>query len=195
MKIKCVEVSEDNPCFTKDKVYLSEDNKTIKDDEGFKWYLSAYPFRGFEVLGNVFKKVEEGIDTASTGEYLATIARDAPIEDLTDLPTDHPDHPYQNGHTDETCQEDLPMIDETLAIRGDRYGPYEENSRLSQGMKNVLQTAKNYDIAPDWAKEAAAMVLQKLARAFNGDPLYYDNWHDIQGFAKLAEDLCHKKDA
>jgi hypothetical protein len=32
------------------------------------------------------------------------------------------------------------------------------------------------------------MILMKLARALNGDPNDTDNWHDIQGYAKLVED-------
>lgn len=32
--------------------------------------------------------------------------QNAEIVDLSHLPTDHPDHPYQNGHWDETCNMD-----------------------------------------------------------------------------------------
>jgi hypothetical protein len=34
------------------------------------------------------------------------------------------------------------------------------------------------------------MILLKLSRAFNGRVYYGDSWHDIGGYAKLAEDMC-----
>jgi len=37
-------------------------------------------------------------------EYLKHEVRNAETVDLTHLPTDHPDHPYQNGAVDETCE-------------------------------------------------------------------------------------------
>lgn len=33
-------------------------------------------------------------------------------------------------------------------------------------------------------------IADKIARILNGDPEYRDNWHDIAGYAKLAEDRC-----
>ena len=32
------------------------------------------------------------------------------------------------------------------------------------------------------------MILSKISRLVTGDPAHKDSWHDIQGYAKLAED-------
>lgn len=37
-------------------------------------------------------------------------------------------------------------------------------------------------------KQALTVIADKIARILSGDPNYGDNWHDIQGYAKLAED-------
>jgi hypothetical protein len=37
-------------------------------------------------------------------------------------------------------------------------------------------------------KQALCVICDKMARIGNGDPFYDDNWHDIQGYAKLVED-------
>lgn len=34
------------------------------------------------------------------------------------------------------------------------------------------------------------MICNKIARAVNGDPQYFDNWRDIAGYATLAEKAC-----
>lgn len=43
------------------------------------------------------------------------------------------------------------------------------------------------DLDPDM-KQALTVIADKIARILNGDPFYVDNWHDIQGYAKLIED-------
>ena len=81
-------------------------------------------------------------------------------------------------------------VEETLKERGNRYGEFKGHSALAQGMKGVLRCEPKYHHL-DYAKlEAIEMILHKIARIVNGDPNYKDNWHDIQGYAKLAEDLC-----
>lgn len=84
---------------------------------------------------------------------------------------------------------------ETLQERGSRYGDFTWNAAISQHLKQVLQHDGN-DVRPGWLRcsavqrEALEMIAQKIARILNGDPNYKDNWHDIQGYAKLAEERC-----
>ncbi len=86
----------------------------------------------------------------------------------------------------------MKQLEETLKERGSRYGSFEEHSRVAQDLKEGAQSSPNYSSLPLWSKEAIEMILHKIARIINGDPRYKDNWHDIQGYAKLAEDLCDK---
>ena len=42
-------------------------------------------------------------------------------------------------------------------------------------------------------REGLKAILQKIARILNGDPNYADNWHDIQGYARLVEERLPKE--
>ena len=49
-------------------------------------------------------------------------------------------------------------------------------------------TGKNrFNFAPDQL-EAVNMIVNKLARIYNGDPHYADSWRDIAGYATLVAD-------
>lgn len=36
-------------------------------------------------------------------------------------------------------------------------------------------------------RQALTVIADKVARILSGDPEYADNWHDIAGYARLAE--------
>lgn len=84
-------------------------------------------------------------------------------------------------------------VENTLKERS-RYGKFNEHSVLAQRLKDAMaqhRTAAEPEpyrfLAPDM-REALEMIQHKIARIINGDPDYIDNWHDIQGYAKLIED-------
>jgi hypothetical protein len=79
-------------------------------------------------------------------------------------------------------------ISATLAERGDRYGSFEANARVTQALKRVLAESPNWTLLPDPMKEALEMTAHKISRILNGDPHYRDSWHDIIGYIKLVED-------
>jgi hypothetical protein len=37
-------------------------------------------------------------------------------------------------------------------------------------------------------RQALTVIADKIARILTGDPDYADNWHDIQGYARLVEE-------
>lgn len=80
----------------------------------------------------------------------------------------------------------MPDINETLAFRGRRYGEFDEHARITQSLKQVLQTGESWLKANDSEKEALEMIAHKLGRIVNGDPHYHDSWHDIAGYATLV---------
>lgn len=53
-----------------------------------------------------------------------------------------------------------------------------------------MRRAPNWDALDPVKKQALTVIADKIARVLNGDPNYRDNWHDMQGYAKLAEDRC-----
>lgn len=82
-----------------------------------------------------------------------------------------------------------PTVDHTLAERGKRYGSFAEHANIAQALKEVMwqNNVKWFELAND-QRQALEVIMDKVARILNGDPDYTDNWHDIQGYAKLVED-------
>lgn len=81
-------------------------------------------------------------------------------------------------------------VQETLNERERLYGNIEDLMTLSQEIQGAMRTSKNWwDLMPA-QREALQMIASKIARILNGDPNYKDNWHDIQGYARLAEERC-----
>lgn len=90
------------------------------------------------------------------------------------------------------CGEAQDEIRATLAQRGERYGEFPDFASISQQLKNVAHGAPNWAAIPDDCREAVDMILHKISRVLNGDPNYADNWHDIQGYAKLVENRINE---
>ena len=82
------------------------------------------------------------------------------------------------------------QVEDTLKERGTRYGDFTDNARVSQDFQIMIRSHPNYITLDHVKREALTVIMQKIARILNGDPNYRDNWHDIQGYAKLAEDRC-----
>lgn len=79
-------------------------------------------------------------------------------------------------------------IDATLAERGSRYGDFTDHARVCQSLKHVMAQQPGWQRLSDVQKQALEVIADKQARILTGDPDYADNWHDIQGYAKLVED-------
>jgi hypothetical protein len=78
----------------------------------------------------------------------------------------------------------------TLAERGARYGDFSDHAAIAQRLQDDMRSGPNWNsLTPD-KKQALTVIADKIARILTGDPEYRDNWHDIQGYAKLAEDRC-----
>lgn len=87
-------------------------------------------------------------------------------------------------------------IEKTLAERGARYGDFTDHARLAQALQQVMHGRQEPFVHDGWdrlssdKKQALTVIADKIARILSGDPEYTDNWHDIAGYAKLAEDRC-----
>lgn len=80
---------------------------------------------------------------------------------------------------------------DTLAERGSRYGNFADHALIAQSLQQVMRgtdaiPSKWDRLAPDM-QQALTTIADKIARILNGDPTYLDNWHDIQGYARLVE--------
>lgn len=81
----------------------------------------------------------------------------------------------------------LSSIESTLSERESRYGSFNGHARITQDLKNVMQTNFNWLALTPSQKEALEMVAHKIGRILNGDPNYIDSWHDIAGYVTLVE--------
>lgn len=73
----------------------------------------------------------------------------------------------------------------TLDRRGSKYGDYGYMATCAQRIKEAMGPRANMSAVQ---RESLDMIATKIARIVCGDPNHYDSWHDIQGYAKLAED-------
>ena len=81
-------------------------------------------------------------------------------------------------------------LSNTLDERGARYGDFSDHARIAQDVQDVMRNTPGWANLDATKRQALTVIADKIARILNGDPEYVDNWHDIQGYAKLAEDRC-----
>lgn len=81
-------------------------------------------------------------------------------------------------------------VEATLAERGARYGDFSDHALIAQQLQDTMRLPAGWERLTPVQKQALTVIADKIARILSGDPNYTDNWHDIQGYAKLAEDRC-----
>ena len=81
-------------------------------------------------------------------------------------------------------------VENTLAERGARYGDFTDHAVIAQNLQTIMRGSVGWTRLTADKRQALTVIADKIARILNGDPNYRDNWHDIQGYAKLAEDRC-----
>lgn len=75
-----------------------------------------------------------------------------------------------------------------LATRQKTHGNFLENAGLSQSLKDVIRSGRNWQKLTDMQKESLEMVALKISRILSGDQDFRDHWDDIVGYARLAGD-------
>lgn len=88
-------------------------------------------------------------------------------------------------------------VEATLAQRGSRYGDFTDHAKVCQELKETMvkptAPGRGWEHLSPVQKQALEVIADKIARILTGDPNYDDNWHDIQGYAKLVEDRLPKR--
>lgn len=84
----------------------------------------------------------------------------------------------------------MTQVSDTLAERDARYGDFTDQADLAQKLQDVMRAASGWERCSSDKRQALTVIADKIARILSGDPEYRDNWHDLQGYAKLAEDRC-----
>lgn len=80
----------------------------------------------------------------------------------------------------------VPDLAITLMQRGRTYGDFVKQAQITRALKNVMYLQPNWMELDDDMREALEMIQVKVARILNGDAKYFDNWHDIEGYARLV---------
>lgn len=76
----------------------------------------------------------------------------------------------------------------TLDERGARYGDFADHAVIAQGIQDLMRGTPGWSRLDATKRQALTTIADKVARILNGDPSYADNWHDIQGYARLVEE-------
>lgn len=84
------------------------------------------------------------------------------------------------------------MIANTLDQREKTHGKYIQTANLTQAIMVNMEFSKNWNALSPCQKEALHMIAMKVARILEGNPDEADHWHDIAGYAALAEDYVNK---
>ena len=86
-------------------------------------------------------------------------------------------------------------INEILAERGKTHGDFKDHAKLSQNLKEVARSSKNWQM--DFShtqQEALEMICHKIARIVAGNPNFVDHWRDIAGYATLVANELEEQD-
>lgn len=78
------------------------------------------------------------------------------------------------------------VVEETLARRGPKYGPFTEQASVSQSLKYVMFATPNWRALAADQREAFEMIAMKISRALCGDPNHIDNFVDVAGYSTLV---------
>ena len=95
-------------------------------------------------------------------------------------------------------------LEETLAQRGESHGDAAVQFAMAQAIKEAMRGYTGGDCdtlmaieqcwseVPPAAREALEMIVHKMTRIVCGQADFSDHWHDIQGYAKVAQDRVCK---
>lgn len=86
---------------------------------------------------------------------------------------------------------DTTDVSAVLSQRGSRYGRFIDVAAAYTQIREAMYAngIDRYSPSQVLAIDALAM---KMARIATGDPNYLDNWVDIQGYAKLEQDILEE---
>lgn len=87
----------------------------------------------------------------------------------------------------------MPDVRTILNERRAQHGSLVNHARVCQAMKRAMRDSLGWDLLADDMKEAADMIVHKLARTLSGNPAHIDHWADIAGYAQLVADRLEQE--
>lgn len=98
-----------------------------------------------------------------------------------------------NGDVTKWTKDDTPppgyeeVVESTLEARELDYGDFAEGSEVFAALINAMGLGKRWNDVEGYQLNALVMIAHKISRLLNGNPNHRDGWHDIAGYATLAE--------
>lgn len=84
-------------------------------------------------------------------------------------------------------------VDETLEDRNSVHGDYHDQAAMGEAIREVIIRGKYWPTMTPVQRDALIMIAVKMSRILQGNPNFSDHWHDLQGYARLAEKECVAK--
>lgn len=85
-------------------------------------------------------------------------------------------------------EKNMVTVNVMLTKKEKTHGLYRETASLSQALKDVFRSGKNWSKLSDPQKESLEMVALKIARILNGNANHRDHWDDVAGYGALGGD-------
>lgn len=85
-------------------------------------------------------------------------------------------------------------VDKILEQRQKVHGEFRDHASISQGLKEIVRSGRNWAKLEPYQKEAIDMCFHKIARILDGNRDYIDSWRDAAAYIELATRELGKKD-
>ncbi len=77
-----------------------------------------------------------------------------------------------------------------LIDRHSTHGSFEDNARISQGLKEWMRGGPGWSKLTDVEREAMDMIALKFSRVLSGKSLEKQHWEDVVGYGQLVLNIC-----
>ena len=77
-------------------------------------------------------------------------------------------------------------INTLLADRATIASDFTDHARITQDLKSIMTSSKNWQKLRSTQRESLEMIAHKIGRILGGDPAHKDHWDDIAGYAELV---------
>lgn len=84
-------------------------------------------------------------------------------------------------------------IEKTLEERSKTHGPFRRYAAIAKRLKRAMFEEDSYGALSEVQQEALEVIMNKIARILSGNPNEPDHWHDVAGYATLAEKDLHEQ--
>lgn len=85
-------------------------------------------------------------------------------------------------------------VHDTLKERGPTHGDYNVQSTMHDQLLAVMMKSPGFLKLRPQHRQALNIIAMKTSRILSGDAEHRDHWHDIAGYATLAENACSYRD-